>query len=166
MKTRPYRSDDATVLAALYVQSVQQLGRAHYTPGQIAAWSDLAPSPERLEAQSRDGRLRLVAVDDTDRAVGFTDLEADGHIVYLYCAPVAAGRGVAAALYRELERRAQERGIRSLYAEASEVARSFFLRQGFTLVGRREFLLDGIAIHNYAVEKTLTTPRDARRLSS
>ncbi len=96
-----------------------------------------------------------MAVDDEDQPLAFGDLEHDGHIGYLYCAPEAAGTGVAAALYDLLERAARERGLKRLHAEASEAARRFFLRKGFSVVNRRAFEISGVPIHNYAVEKWL-----------
>ena len=69
--------------------------------------------------------------------------------------PEAAGTGVAAALYDRLERTARERGMKRLHAEASEAARRFFLRKGFSVVNRRAFEISGVPIHNYAVEKWL-----------
>ncbi len=82
-------------------------------------------------------------------------MEADGHIHFLYCAPEAAGRGVATGLYEALEQAARERGVARLYAEASEAARGFFVRKGFVVLARRDFDFNGVAMHNYAVEKRL-----------
>lgn len=155
MPIRPYHAEDASPLAALYRESVSQLGIRRYTPEQVAAWLTLAPTPEQLHTQRLDGRITLVAVDSDDHPLGFTDLEADGHIHYLYCSPTGSGQGVASALYQALEHVAREQGMGRLYAEASEVARGFFQRQGFTVTARREFLVDGIPLHNYAVEKLL-----------
>jgi putative acetyltransferase len=62
---------------------------------------------------------------------------------------------VASALYDALEARARERGVGRLYAEASEAARRFFLKKGFIVTARRAFAIDGVPIHNYAVEKAL-----------
>jgi putative acetyltransferase len=54
-----------------------------------------------------------------------------------------------------LEAEAQQRGLTRLYSEASEAARRFFLKQGFTVTARRDFAVSGVAIHNYAVQKRL-----------
>ena len=153
MKVRAYRPGDAAVLADLYVRSVRAIGPAGYSAAQVAAWAAAAPTAERLEALSRDGRTTLVAVDDADRPLAFADLEPDGHIHFFYCAPEAAGTGVAAALYDELEVLARSRGMQRLYAEASEAARRFFVKRGFAVTGRRDLELSGTPIHNYAVEK-------------
>lgn len=155
MIIRPFRPGDADALSDLYRRSVEALGPRDYAPGQVAAWAAITPSPGRLRALAGDGRTTLVAVDEADAPLAFGDLEADGHIHFLYCAPEAAGTGTVAALYAELERRAREAGMARLYSEASEAARRFFLKQGFAVVARRDFEIAGVSIHNFAVEKAL-----------
>jgi putative acetyltransferase len=39
--------------------------------------------------------------------------------------------------------------------EASEPARRFFLKHGFSELHRRNFEIGGVPIHNYAMEKRL-----------
>ena len=155
MNIRPYGPADAPLLSELYRRSVRELGPRHYTPEQVEAWASLTPSTERLEALVADGRTRLLAADLADRPVAFADLEPDGHIAFFYCAPEAAGRGAAAALYAALESAARAQGLARLHAEASEAARRFFARQGFNVIARRDFEAAGVPIHNYAVEKHL-----------
>lgn len=155
MRIRPYEAKDAEALARLYIRSVIRIGSRHYSPRQVEAWASLAPSAERLDELSADGRVRLVTVDRSDRPVAFADLEPDGHIQFLYCAPEAAGTGIASRLYDALEAVARGRGISRVYAEASETARGFFLRKGFTQAVRRDFEVAGTPIHNYGVEKNL-----------
>ena len=163
VKIRRYEPRDARPLSELYVRSVEHVGRRHYSARQVAAWASLAPSPERLQALSTDGRTTLVAVDDADRPIAFGDLEGDGRIGFLYCAPEVVGQGVAAALCGELERIARQRGLTRLYAEASEAARRFFLKQGFVVTARRDFTIAGVPIHNYTVEKSLGQTGSADR---
>ncbi len=152
---RPFEARDANGLSALYVRSVERLGPRHYTPQQVEAWASRRPSPERLQAMSADGRVMLVAVGASAELLAFGDLEADGHIHFLYCAPEAAGKGVASALYDALERVAHEHGLPRLFAEASEAACRFFRKKGFVIGDRREFAIGGVPIHNYVVEKRL-----------
>lgn len=155
MQIRDYRTADAPALSALYRRSVEVLGPRHYDAAQIAAWAALTPMPDALAASRADGRRTLIAVDMSDEPLAFADLEANGHIHYFYCAPEAAGQGVAARLYLALEGLARQSGITRLHVEASEGARNFFSRQGFMLRERRDFEIGGIAIHNYAMEKPL-----------
>lgn len=155
-RIRPYRAADAPALSRLYRASVEGLGPRDYSAAQVAAWASLCPTAEQIAARAGDGRLLLVAVGGADRPLAFADLERDGHIDLFYCAPEAAGRGVATALYAELERAALAAGMPRLFAEASETARGFFERQGFAVTARRDFAVAGVPIHNYAVEKRLT----------
>ena len=155
MTIRTFRDADAEAMSSLYRRTVKAIGSRDYNPAQVAVWARLAPTPDRLREYAADGRTTLVAVDDADAPLAFGDLEADGHIHFLYCAPEAAGTGVTAALYGELERRARDAGMARVYAEASEAARRFFLKQGFTVVARRDFEVEGVPIHNYDVEKRL-----------
>jgi putative acetyltransferase len=157
LPVRSYSGTDAALLADLYKRSVEFLGARDYTSAQVDAWAALCPSPERLHGLCSDGRMRLVAVDRTDRPVAFVDLEKDGHIHFLYCAPEAAGTGTASGLYDAMEAAARDIGMTRLYSEASEAARRFFLKKGFVVTAKREFEISGVRIHNYAVEKALVT---------
>jgi putative acetyltransferase len=58
-------------------------------------------------------------------------------------------------LYDTVETAARERGIARLYTEASELARRFFERKGFTVKERRDMVLRGVDIHNYSMFKDL-----------
>jgi putative acetyltransferase len=152
---RPYAPGDGALLAAIFVRSIEGIGVRDYTPDQVAAWAGRRPAAERFDTWASDGRTALVALNAADQPVAFGDVEADGHIDLLYCAPEAAGTGVTAQLYVALETAARKQGVTRLYSEASEAARRFFLKQGFTVLHRRDFEVAGVPIHNYAVEKTL-----------
>ncbi len=156
MALRPYTAADAAAVANIFRRAIAAIGARDYSAEQCAAWAG-PPDDDgsRLDARLSDGRLALVAVDAGGRVVAFGDLEDDGHIDFLYAAPEAAGTGVAAGLYAALEAAGRAKGLTRLYSEASEAARRFFLKRGFTVLHRRDFDVRGVAIHNYAVEKKL-----------
>lgn len=155
MRIRPFRSDDAPALAQLFYDAVHQIARLYYSEAQVNAWVPAIPSIEQVTAWGGDGRLFLLAVDNLDRPLAFADLEADGHIDHLFCRADLAGTGVTSQLYDELEAHASASGIELLFVEASEPARRFFLRKGFTVDHRRDFSVRGTPIHNYRMEKRL-----------
>lgn len=154
-RVRTYREGDASRLAEIFHRSVREVASADYTPEQVAAWTSAERDAGFFEARATDGRWVLVAVDGSDVVVAYTDLEADGHIDQLYCHPDAAGRGAATVLYLALEDLARSSGVPRLYVDASEPARRFFERHGFEVIARRDIDVDGVALHNYAMEKTL-----------
>lgn len=155
MNIRRYVASDALGLAALYMASVRGIGPRDYSPEQVEAWASLVPSAEQMHQRYTDGRMSLVAVDERGEALGFGDIEADGHIGYFYCAPKAAGTGVAKALYDALETTAGDSALPRIHVEASEAARRFFLRQGFEVIKRRDLMIGSVPIHNFAMEKLL-----------
>jgi putative acetyltransferase len=105
--------------------------------------------------RSRASPLILVAAGESGHVAAFIDLEPDGHIDRLFCAPEAAGRGVASRLYDAIEIPARAQGIERLFTEASELARRLFERKGFTVLERQDKILRDVPIHNYRMTKTL-----------
>ncbi|MEX5597923.1 N-acetyltransferase family protein [Pseudophaeobacter sp. C1-32P7] len=154
MRIRPFEQRDAADWGRIFHAAVHGIGARDYTPAQCAAWSPEEAPADVIWRRAKDGRQIWVAADQDDVAQGFIELEPDGHIDCFYIAPDHAGTGIGAALYAALVEEARRRGLDSLYVEASEAARRFFLRQGFTEKGRRDFIRRGVAMHNYAMGKT------------
>lgn len=155
MRIRDARVGDAETMASIYDRAVRAIGPKDYSAAQIAVWIGQGAKAERFRTRLADGRRCWVAVDDADGVQAFIDLEADGHIDFLYAAPEAAGTGVAGRLLDTLEAQARSAGLTRLYVEASEAARRFFLKRGYVETARRDFQVEGVAIHNYAMERGL-----------
>lgn len=149
---RPYQDGDAEALAAVFERAVRMIGARDYSPAQIEAWIGDALRRDVFRERMADGRRCWVALDAGDRVTAFVDLEADGHIDFLFADPDVAGRGVASDLLDVLERTARDGGMARLYVEASEAARRFLVKRGYRVERRRDFEIRGVAIHNYAME--------------
>lgn len=151
---RSYEASDAEKLASLYRRSVLHYGPAAYSPAQVRAWAATV-STDKIAERSGDGRLVVVAVDAANNILGWGDLEADGHIDFLYSAPEAEGRRVGSAVYEVLEQHARARAMPKLYVEASALAQPLFAKRGFELLRRNDLSLGGVAIHNFSMEKRM-----------
>lgn len=158
IQIRSFRPEDAQSLAELFFASVRQLGVRHYSQEQVAAWAPEIPDSRSYIRRADDGRIFLVAINRQNQPVAYADLELNGHIDHFYRHPNARP-GTTSILYDHLEGRARERGIGRLHVEASEAAHGFFKRAGFVQLDRREFLLRGVKIHNYAMAKLLSSQR-------
>jgi putative acetyltransferase len=152
---RGYERRDAADVADVFYRSAREVALSDYTPEQVKAWVPKRWDAEHEHKRSGDGRLVLVAEGESGHVIAFIDLEPDGHIDRLYCAPEAAGRGIAARLYSRMEDAARADGITRLFTEASELARRFLERRGFAVLERQDKILRGVAIHNYLMAKTL-----------
>lgn len=152
---RNFRNEDADRLVKIYRDSVLLLAACDYSDVQRSVWASLAPTAEDCRQRAGFGRWTWVAVDPGGRIAAYADLEFDGHIDQLYCAPEWGRRGAGAKLLGVIETAARESGIRRLFVEASETARPLFERAGFLWLGRRDFEVRGVPIYNHAMEKVL-----------
>lgn len=152
---RNFRPGDGTALRELCIASITGLGSRHYSSDQIMAWRERVPDADNYERRAADGAMIFIATDNGDSPAAYALLEQDGHFDRLYCHPGHSGRGHASALIAHAEEIARANGVTRLFTEASEVARPVFERAGYSVSHRRDFVIDGVAIHNYAMEKRL-----------
>ena len=155
MRLRRYHPRDAADLVGIFYNSVRQVGCRHYGISQVEAWAPEVGDPSGWNNRAMDGRITIVAVDDDDKPIAYGDLETNGHIDQLYASPEAVGTGAASAIYDNLEHHARELRLTRVYVEASEGARPLFEHKGFSRLGRHDFKLRGVMIHNYSMEKGL-----------
>jgi putative acetyltransferase len=152
---RAFRDGDAAALSALTLAAIRAIGARHYSEAQVAAWAARHPGPHRFVERASGGAAIFVAADSADAAVAYALIEPDGHLDMLYCHPDHSRRGLAEELLAAAEQHARRMGNTRLYTEASELARPAFERTGYSVLHRRDFAIEGVAIHNYAMEKAL-----------
>jgi putative acetyltransferase len=150
---RPFLPADAPVLAAIFRESVEELTGEDYSAAQAAAWAAFADDEAAFGAHlSR--HLTLVATLNGAPA-GFAALKEPDHVDMLYVHPAAAGQGVAAALYGAIEKLARARGAKRLTVDASDTARGFFDKRGFTAQHRNTVMRGDEWLGNTRMEKRL-----------
>ncbi|MEL6529166.1 MAG: GNAT family N-acetyltransferase [Pseudomonadota bacterium] len=152
---RPFHTDDALELAELTLAAIRAVGSVSYSPEQVEAWAARHPGPQRFISRAAAGASIFVAVDSRDCGVAYALIEPDGHLDMLYCHPEHTRRGLADLLLAEAEEHARATGCDRLYTEASELARPSFERAGYIVEHRRDFEVEGVSIHNYAMVKPL-----------
>ena len=139
--------------------AIQGVGSRRYSTEQTRAWAVRHPDGDRFLERSAKGDWIMVAADETDRAVAYALLErgpdSSGHLDMLYCHPDHTRRGLADALLSHAEDHAKHIGLVRLFTEASELARAAFERAGYRVMSRRDIEIDGVPIHNFAMEKLL-----------
>jgi putative acetyltransferase len=157
---RKFRAGEAQALIDIFRSSVRGVARRDYTEEQVVAWA-----PDDIDCRDWEahyaGRDTFVAEIDST-AVGFTDLEPDGHLDMMFVHAHHQGRGVASALLQSLESRARSLGIREIDAEVSLTARGFFERCGFRLIGTQIVTMRGQRLINHRMNKALSTAPSAQ----
>jgi len=153
-RIRPMAQCDARAVEAIMLAAIREIGSRRYSAEQIEAWHGRATNFD-VAARVDAGASVLVAADSDDVPVAYALIERDGHFDHLYCHPRHSGNGLGTRLIAAAEDLAAQLGVRRLFTEASELAAPVFERAGYAKLHRRDFDLDGVAIHNFAMEKQL-----------
>lgn len=152
---RPYEDRDAEYLSNICRDAITAIGSHAYSADQVSAWVARHPGAERYRERVAGGSMIWCAADESGNPVAYALLEPDGHLDHLYNHPEHTRQGLAARVLNAAEEHARTLGLTKLYTEASELARPAFERAGYILLHRRDFEIEGVAIHNYAMEKPL-----------
>ena len=153
---RTFREDDAEQLLTIARTAILSIGPRAYSCDQIAVWAARHDNAPRYCLRASRGDIILVAVDARSHPCGYALLERNGHLDHLYIAPDHTRSGLADRLLAEAELQARRLVCQRLFTEASDLARPAFERAGYSVTHRRDFAIDGVAIHNWAMEKALT----------
>ena len=154
IKIRIAEAADVPGLACLFHQTVVTHGPEHYTPEQTAAWAHSATETEAFHRFILDATT-LVAL-DSEGIAGFGGLAEDGHITALYVRYDCLRQGVGSALMEEILKRARERHLPRLYAEASHFSLGLFQKFGFSHYATEIVERRGVEFQRFLVERKLS----------
>jgi putative acetyltransferase len=150
---RPMLQTDVPLLAEIFRAAIEELAADDYSEAQQEAWAAAADDEEAFGAKLTH-ELTLVATYG-GAAVGFAALVDNRRIDMLYVHPAAAGQGAGAMLCDALEKLAGARGTKEITVDASDAARGFFEKRGFSAQSRNTVSLGGEWLANTTMTKPL-----------
>jgi putative acetyltransferase len=156
---RPMLPTDVPLLAEIFRASIEELTMDDYSETQQGAWASAADDEAEFGAKLA-GALTLVATFG-GAAVAFASLADNTRIDMLYVHPAAAGQGAGAMLCDALEKLATARGTKELTADASDTARGFFEKRGYSPRTRNTITLGGEWLANTTMTKQLAAKESA-----
>jgi putative acetyltransferase len=159
---RPMLPEDTPVLAAIFVDAIEELTAEDYSETQREAWASAADDEEQF-GKRLAGELTLIATLQNS-PVGFASLKGADHIDMLYVHPGAAGQGVASMLCDALEKLAGGRGAKNLTVDASDNAEGFFAKRGYVAKQRNTITVNGEWLANTTMQKTLANDAPKRAM--
>jgi putative acetyltransferase len=151
--------DDVPLLREIFRDSIEELTADDYTAAQQEAWASVADNVSDF-GKKLAGQLTLVATLEGS-PVGFASLQGKDKIDMLYVHPAAAGQGVGATLVDALEKLAGGRGVVKLVVDASDSARGFFEKRGYTAQQRNTISVGDEWLANTTFHKQLAAKREA-----
>jgi putative acetyltransferase len=156
---RPMLPTDVPLLAEIFRAAIEELTIDDYSPAQQEAWASAADDEEKFGAKLA-AELTLVATFGGS-PVGFATLAGNARIDMLYVHPAASGQGAAAMLCDALEKLATARGTKQLTVDASDAARGFFAKRGYSERTRNTITVAGEWLANTTMIKPLATKESA-----
>lgn len=153
MKIREATASDIPALAEVYRDSVKAIAPQRYSPEQVEAWSDFPLATEAFNNFIFNPTTFIAQLDGT--IVGFSGVEANGHIASLYIRGDYNRQGIGSRLLETVISFAKSHKIPRLYTEASEFSRALFEKFGFQLSGTEAVIREGVWFHRYLLEISL-----------
>ncbi len=149
---RPFLPADTSILASIFVASIDVLAEEDYSEAQREAWASAAENEDKFGKQLA-GQLTLVATIQSS-PVGFASLKGTDHLDMIYVHPSAARQGVATSLCDAIEKLAVARGAKFVIVEASDTAQEFFNRRGYEGQQRNTTSIGDEWLANTTMKKT------------
>ena len=156
MHIRQFIPSDAQALWELAYQTIREINAADYTNAQVQAWAPDHHDEERWLKLLLNNKPYIAI--DSDRIVGFADLQPSGYIDHFFCAATHIGQGVGRLLMEKIIEEANQLNISTLSSHVSITAKPFFIHFGFHTVKAQQVQVRGVYLKNYVMQKTLHHP--------
>lgn len=144
---------DLAQLRQLFRDTVLAIDQKYYSVPQLQAWASAWMNEERWRHKFR--WQHLFVAEKENHPVGFCSLSHDGHLDLFYVHRDYQRQGIASALLKTAETRANQNLIKLLNTESSKSAYDFFIRHGFSVMTRQTVEINGISMENFTMQKKL-----------
>lgn len=153
MRVRTYEIDDTQEIMSLFYDTVHEVNIRDYTQEQVNAWASANMDIE-VWIRGLSSKFTYVA-EESNKVIGFGELESNGHIDHFYCHKDFQRKGVGTQILEQIESKARFLSIKTLFTEASITAKPFFESKGFIVVRKQEVERRGQKFINFLMEKTI-----------
>ena len=147
------KTEDLEALQILYRNSIEDFCKKDYDAQQREIWKNGTENKQRW-MNALQSQYFLVG-EFHGQIVGFGSLENGNYIDFMYTAIGYQRLGVAQSIYDCLLIKAIQSGADAILADVSKTARSFFEKQGFTVVRENINVINGVEIPNFRMQKLL-----------
>jgi putative acetyltransferase len=133
--------EDAEGILDAHHSAVHETAKKDYSELILNVWSRPVDAQRvaarRTKLETDKSMISFVAVDEFGKILGFGELVPPETLGAIYVAASAGRRGVASELFKTLEAKARELGMKVLTMDSSLTAAPFYIRHGFREVGPR-----------------------------
>lgn len=153
-RVRPLTEHDIPQMQALFRDTVLAVNSKDYTKEEAEDWASCGDSGEHWRKLLSENSF-IAALDAQGRIVGFSSMNAGGHLHSMFVHKDWQGRGIASLLLSEVEKMAREYGVRIITVEASITSLPFFEKRGYKVVKEQKAKARRLYLTNYVMDKRL-----------
>ena len=151
IKIRKYQVGEETQLRTLFFDTIRNINIKDYSKAQVQAWA-----PDNYDETVWKGRIKainpFVALID-NQIVGYADIQKDGYIDHFFCHSNYQGKGVGAALMKNIFEVGLAQKVARFYSHVSITAKPFFEHFGFKILKEQKVEIRDQILINYVMEK-------------
>lgn len=155
-RIRRLAENDIPQMRELFRSTVLCVNSRDYTDEECKDWASCGDSTEHWKDLLSENDY-FAALDGVGNIIGFSSMNAGGHLHSLFVHKNWQGKGVGAMLLSEAERLALEYGAEKIISEVSITARPFFERHGYRTVKEQKAKANRMYLTNYVMEKPCGT---------
>lgn len=152
--TRLLTEQDISQMQSLFQSTVFYVNSKDYTKEEVEDWASCGDSMEHWKELLLKNSY-IAALDNWGNIIGFSSMNADGYLHSLFVHKDWQRKGVATLLLSEVEKMADEYGVRKISTEASITARPFFEKRGYRVVKEQKAKANRLYLTNFVMEKML-----------
>ncbi len=149
---RRLAESDIPHLRELFRSTVLCVNSKDYTDEECKDWASCGDSTEHWKNLLSKNDF-FAALDGVGNIIGFSSMNAEGHLHSLFVHKDWQRKGVGALLLSEAERMATAYGAEKITSEVSITARPFFERRGYRTVKEQKAKANRMYLTNYVMEK-------------
>jgi putative acetyltransferase len=153
IEIRRYTAADLPFVVKLFRDTIHAINARDYTPEQINAWA-----PENIDEEKWGIKLmqHYTVVAECDGIIcGFGDIDGSGYFDHLFVHKNYQGCGVASKIVDAIEDYAKQLNLTAITVAVSITAKTYFIKQGYTIVKPQQVAYNGQVFTNYAMIKEL-----------
>jgi len=145
--------ENISEISSLFYNTIQNINIKDYSREKVDCWTAKAFDKEKWSDKIKNQYFLLAMLDE--KVVGFSSLEKDGYLDYLFVHKDYQRQGIASKLMTSILDKANEQKNIFIYSDVSITAKDFFLNNGFLVEKEQRKNLENLYLTNYKMIKDL-----------
>lgn len=138
----------------LFRTTVLNVNSKEYTEAEVMDWVSCGNNEVRWKELLVSNRY-VGAFNECNVLVGFSSMNKDGHLNFMFVHKDFQHKGIATQLLLEVERIAVQYGVGYITCEVSLTARAFFEKKGYETIKIQKCKANKLELTNFVMRKVL-----------